>query len=376
MPSVLLVTQDLERAGAQRQCVELALGLRSRPGWRVEVATLEPDGPLGEELRAAGVPLHECPRRWRWDLGPVGLIAAIARDGHFDVVHGFLFLPNFYTRLARLRYRPRVTISSLRSTGIEGLPRYVAEVLLAPLCDRIIANSEAGRQDLISRGVRADRIVVVRNGLALDRFLALAPPPSPPRRQPVLGMVAQMEPRKDHEGLVRAFAAVVRRHPGARLVLAGDGRLRPRIEALVQSLDLGAQVELAGTVPASERVYDRLDLYVQSSASQEGTSNSIVEAMAAARPVVATDIGGNAETVADGETGLIVPPGDAGALAEAIERLLGDPVLHQRLSLAARRRAIERYSRERMIEETIRQYTSLLGAGADDATSQPPVTTS
>src|SRR5262245_26486033 len=167
MPSVLLVTQDLQRAGAQRQCVELALGLATRPGWRVEVAALEGDGPLGDELRVAGIALHECPRRWRWDLGPARRIAALARDGGFDIVHGFLFLPNFYTRMARLLHRPRVVISSLRSTGIEGLPRYVAEVLMAPLCDLIIANSEAGRRDLVARGVAATRLVVVRNGLDL-----------------------------------------------------------------------------------------------------------------------------------------------------------------------------------------------------------------
>ena len=159
MPAVLLFTQDLERAGAQRQCVELALGLHREPDWRVEMAAIEPDGPLGAEIRGAGIPLHPCPRRYRWDLRPARRLADLTIDGGFDLVHSFLFLPNFYARLARLRHRPRVVISSLRSTGIEGLPRYVAEVLMAPLCDLIIANSEAGRRDLVARGVSARRIV-------------------------------------------------------------------------------------------------------------------------------------------------------------------------------------------------------------------------
>ncbi len=362
MPAVLLITQDLERAGAQRQCVELALGLQARSGWRVEVAAIEPGGPLGDELRAAEIPLHPCPRRWRWDLGPVGRIAALTSQGGFEIVHSFLFLPNFYARLARLKHRPRLTISSLRSTGIEGLPRYVAEVLLAPLCDLIIANSEAGRRDLISRGVRASRIVVVRNGLDLDRFLALPPPPAQRTRSPRLGMVAQIEPRKDQAGLVRAFAEVLKRHPGASLVLAGDGRLRPRVEALVRSLGLQESVELAGTVTASERIYDRLDLYVQASASQEGTSNSIVEAMASARPVVATDIGGNPETVVHEATGLIVRALDPVALGNAISALLDDPETSARMGRAGRERARTLYSRTRMIEETLAAYERALAS--------------
>jgi glycosyltransferase involved in cell wall biosynthesis len=297
-------------------------------------------------------------------MGPARRIAGLARDGRFDILHSFLFLPNFYARLARLRHRPPVVISSLRSTGIEGLPRYVAEVLMAPLCDLIIANSDAGRRDLVARGVASDRVVVVRNGLDLERFLALPPPTIPRPRPPRLGMVAQMEPRKDHEGLLRAFVEVRRRHPGARLVLAGDGRLRPRVEGLIATLGLTDDVELPGTVGRTEEVYGSLDLYVQASASQEGTSNSIVEAMASARPVVATDIGGNAETVTDRVTGLVVPPRRPDLLAAAILELLDAPARARALGDAGRTRAVEVYARARMIGATVSVYEKALGSAA------------
>jgi len=365
MPAVLLVTQDLMRAGAQRQCVELALGLRTRPGWRVEVAALEPDGPLAAELHAAGVTLHACPRRWRWDLSPAGAIARLARDGRFDIVHTFLFLPNFYGRLARLRHRHPVVISSLRSTGIEGLPRYVAEVLMAPLCDLIIANSEAGRRDLVSRGVAARRIVVVRNGLDLDRFIALTPPPRRPDGTRWIGMVAHMEPRKDHAALVEAFATLSRHHPEARLVLAGDGSRRRRIEELVHARKLDGEIVLRGTVARTEEIYAGLEVYVQASASQEGTSNSIIEAMAAGLPVVATDIGGNAETVRHGETGLVVPPSNPGAIAEALGHVLDSPAEARVMGLAGRRRALEMYTRDRMVGATFAVYERTLGLAVE-----------
>jgi glycosyltransferase involved in cell wall biosynthesis len=326
----------------------------------VEVAALESEGPLAAELADAGIAVHPVPRRWRWDLSPARALAGLTRGGRFDILHTFLFLPNFYGRMSRLRHRPPLVISSLRSTGIEGLPRYVAEVLMAPLCDRIIANSDAGRRDLVRRGVAARRITVVRNGLDLDRFAAVPPLDGRAPGRPCIGMVAQMEPRKDHGSLLAAFARVLRTHPRGRLVLAGDGSLRPRIEAAVAALGLGASVELPGTVERAETVYASLDLYVQASASQEGTSNSIVEAMASSRPVVATDIGGNAETVVHGTTGLVVPPRDAGALAASMSALLDEPARARDLGLAGRERALRMFHRVRMVDETVRVYETAL----------------
>ena len=359
--SVLLVTQDLQRAGAQRQCVELALGLARAPGFRVEVMSLEAGGALTRELAEAGIPLHVRPRRWRWDLSPVAAIAEQVRRGGHDVVHSFLFLPNFYTRVARLLRRPRVLISSLRSTGIDGGPRYAAEVLMAPLCDAIIANSDAGRADLVARGVSSKRIQVVRNGLDFSRFDAGARRAASADGRPrTLGMVAQMEGRKDHAGLVEAFARVIAQRPETRLVLAGDGTTRPRIEEQVRRLGLGASVTFLGTVDRTEEVLAALDVYVQASAREEGTSNSILEAMASGLPVVATDIGGNREVIRHGETGIIVPPRDAGALASALLGLLADPDRCRSMGAAGAIHVRRHYARESMIDATVAVYRSLL----------------
>jgi glycosyltransferase involved in cell wall biosynthesis len=358
MPRALLVTQDLQRAGAQRQCVELALGL-GRAGWQTEVATLEAGGPLEEDLRAGGIPIHHCPRRWRWDLSPALALASLTRRFDPDVVQTFLFLPNFYGRLARLLRRPRLLVSSLRSTGIEGWPRYAAEVLLAPLCDLILANSEAGRADLAARGVAPERIVVVRNGMVFERFdAALAGARGPADCGPRLGMVAQMERRKDHAGLVEAFARVRARVPQARLLLGGDGALRPAVEERVARLGLGHAVELLGTIARPESLLVTLGIYVQASAAEEGTSNSILEAMACGRPVVATDIGGNREVVEDGRTGVIVPAGDPERLAAAVLDLLADPERLRRMGEAAARAVRSRFGRATMIEATLAAYRS------------------
>ena len=359
--SALLVTQDLQRAGAQRQCVELALGLAREPGWRVHVAVLEPGGPLEEEIRAAGIPILPCPRRWRWDLSPAFGLARLVRELRPDVVQTSLFLPNFYGRLARILRRPPLLVSSLRSTGIEGWPRYAAEVLLAPLCDLILANSEAGRSDLVARGVAPERVVVVRNGMRFERFDAVLKGAAPPSAcGSRLGMVAQMERRKDHLGLVEAFARVRSAFPSARMILGGDGALRGGIEARTRELGLSGAVEFPGVVAAPETVYRSLRVYVQASAAEEGTSNSILEAMACGRPVVATDIGGNREVVSQGVTGIIVPPRDPAALAEAIASLLRDDARADAWGAAGARLVRERYGREVMIARTLEAWSGRL----------------
>ena len=182
MQSALLISQDLQPAGAQRQCVELALGLRQSAGWEVEVIVLEPGGPLTLELEAAGLPVHICPRTWRWDFSPARGIASAAHRGRHDIIHSFLFLPNFYARLAGLKCRYPAIVSSLRSSGAEGWHRYLAEIAMAPLCDVIIVNSEAGRKHIEAFGVKPAKLALVRNGLNLDRFVCQRPvPPLTPR---------------------------------------------------------------------------------------------------------------------------------------------------------------------------------------------------
>lgn len=363
MPSILLVTQDLQRAGAQRQCIELALGLQKEKDWSVEVTAIEPDGPLAIELQNAGIPLHPCPRSWRWDLAPAHRIGNLARTRNHQIIYSFLFLPNFYARISRLAGHNSLVISSLRSTGVAGWPRYLTEILMAPLCDLIIANSDSGRNALIARGVAARRIVVVRNGLNLERFITAKEGDvrlDSSRNGKRIGMVARMEVDKDHVGLVKAFQRVLVSHPQSRLVLAGDGSLRPKIEMAIRKAGIVNSVDLLGETDHPESVYSGLDIYVQPSQIEEGTSNSIVEAMTSGLPVVATNSGGNREVVLHGQTGFIVPPRQPGSLASSIVSLLDDPALARQMGQAGANRAMALFSRRAMVSATIKIFRSLL----------------
>lgn len=145
----------------------------------------------------------------------------------------------------------------------------------------------------------------------------------------------------------------------ARLVMVGDGPLRPTLEARARDLGLNGAVRFLGAVPRAASFLPHFDVFVLSSV-WEGMSNSLLEAMAAGRPVVATRVGGNPEVVVDGETGLLVPPRDPRALADAVLRLLGDPALAGRLGEAARRRVESQFTLEQMVSRMQELYDQLL----------------
>jgi glycosyltransferase involved in cell wall biosynthesis len=170
----------------------------------------------------------------------------------------------------------------------------------------------------------------------------------------VFGFVGRLVPIKDPTTLIRAFAQVLPRVPRARLMLVGDGELRPELERLVASLGLAPAVAFLGWRSDLCSVHATLDVLTLSSLS-EGTPLALIEAMAAGRATIATSAGGTPDVVADGITGLLVPARDPAALAEAMIRLAGDPALRSRMGIAGRARSLE-YRLDRLVADVERLY--------------------
>ena len=176
-----------------------------------------------------------------------------------------------------------------------------------------------------------------------------------PHHAPIVGNVAALVAHKGQRHLVEAAVAVLPQVPDARFVIAGEGELRPVLERQIKEHHLEKHVLLAGFRPDVLSVHKAFDIFVMSSVS-EGLGTSLLDAMACAKPVVATAVGGIPEVVVHGETGFLVPPRDHAAMARAIVTLLKDDALRQRMGEAGRTRALGRFSAERMVQDTLRVY--------------------
>jgi glycosyltransferase involved in cell wall biosynthesis len=226
--------------------------------------------------------------------------------------------------------------------------------------DCFICASEAIRKMLVADGVPAARAVTVHEGIDLGHIEA-APAANLhaelwlPHHAPIVGNVAALVPHKGQRHLIEAAAIVVKRVPDARFVIAGEGELRPALERQIKDHHLEKHVFLAGFRPDVVSVHKAFDIFVMSSVS-EGLGTSLLDAMACGKPIVATTAGGMPEVVKDGQTGILVPPRDHEAMANAIIRLLSDAAARRAMGAAGEARARAYFSAERMVQDTFEVY--------------------
>jgi glycosyltransferase involved in cell wall biosynthesis len=232
--------------------------------------------------------------------------------------------------------------------------------LLNTMATGTVANCGAARAALLAdEGPRPESVTVLENGVDLERFLAV---PSLSTRDGAaprqVGVVANLRAVKGLDVLLDAATRLATAHPDLVFSIAGEGEMRPSLEAAARERGLASKFQLLGAVTDIPAFLGGLDVAVLCSRA-EGMSNALLEYMAAGRAVVATAVGAAPDLIEDGVHGLLVPPGNAVRLAEAIDRLLRQPELARRMGEAARRRAGERYSREAMVERFTEFYEGL-----------------
>ena len=374
-----LVT-SLRVGGAERQILALAAGL-PRDRFRPEIVSTSGPGPLDGQAASAGIPVRyigsgslsgePLPVRAIGRLGKTLAYIAEARRRHFDIVDAWLYPEDVLAALTRFATRTPIVLTGRRDVlprGAGRLSRVVGDAAIRRFSDIVVANSAAVAAHAVrSHGVPPEKVRTIRNGVDV------IPPLTADERRTargtlgatdgdfLIGCVANYRAVKGHALLIEAFSKLSPRRPHLRLVLVGEGPLRPDLERCVRAAGLGAQVRLHGPVLDARPLYGAFDLVVQASSS-EGLPNVLLEAAAAGRPIVATAAGGSSEIVIDGQTGLLVPVDDLDQLARALERVIDDGELRERLGAAARAHITVAFGMDRFVSEWAALYDALWAA--------------
>ena len=368
---ILFFIDRLAIGGAQRQLLNLLRGI-DRQRFQCSLVTLYAGGELEAEARQIPDLERRClDRKGRLDATTAPRAVGAIRRFRPHIVYCFLPVASVFGLSAAVLCRTPVRIASKRTGGSrrtslgDGLYRW-AEIQLMRLAHAVVANSEAGRRFLISQGIKPAKAKVILNGLDAARLRADKRETERVRRRIsvngdsfVIGAAASLTPGKDHRTLLQAFALIKDEAVQIRLALAGDGPLRASLGKQAASLGLDGRVAFLGNQDSLGPFYAALDLLALSSTMPEGCSNALLEAMALGRPAVATDVGGNRELVRPGETGLLVPPGNPRALADAFLELLRDRPAARKMGARARRMVRERFSLRGMVSAHQELFESL-----------------
>jgi glycosyltransferase involved in cell wall biosynthesis len=334
--------------GGQSQALLLIQGLRER-GHAAELVAMR-GSPLAGRAEASGVRVHAVARLGARLHAALCLRRLLSR-GRFDVVH--CHDAHGLTAAGSAGVHRRAPVLASRrvayplSDGWFALARYRR-------ARRIIAVSRFVKDSVVASGLPPEQVEVIYDGVLL-------PPPAPCERSPGsprIGCVGYLLPEKGQEVLVRALPLVLEKYRDCRLILAGDGPCRPRLERLALELGLGQAVQFAGLVEDVSRVYGALDVFLFPSLA-EPLGSSLLAAMAHGLPAVAVASGAVPEVVEDGQNGLLVAAPEPGAIAAAAVRLLDDPDLAARLGAAARQTIERRFTAARMVEATLDLYRRL-----------------
>jgi len=370
LPHVLLVVDQLSKTlgGGERIILKLA-ALLPQYGYRASILTFSADME-SPALTAPPCPIYLLPLQRTYDLS--ALRAAIhlrrfLRQNRVRIVQTFFESSDIWAGFVTRFTSKAKLIWSRRDMGIlRTRKHHIAYRLMAGLPHAVFAVSDQVRRHCIEVDhIGPARVQTIHNGLNLSDWSSAAQPARAPGHTVVttLGNIRRV---KGHDIFVRAAAAIAPRFPFVSFTVAG-AVLEPsyfaELQSLVESLGLAGRFHFSGGVTNLREHLSTASIFVLPSRS-EGFSNAIVEAMAVSLPVIATDVGGNAEAVANGVSGLIVPPENPEALSAAIATLLSDPARAAAMGAAGRALVAEKFTTEAMMTRIVTAYANLLSPGS------------
>ncbi len=363
---------SFHQGGSERQAVALSRLLKSEGSFDILAATLHGEGPLASGMVEAGfADIPEFKLDSFYDANFVRQVRSCAgwlREQKIDIIHAHDFYTNVFGMAAATLARIPVRIAAKRETGMRSRAQRFVERAAFARAHAVVANSIAVRRMLAGSGVPGAKIRVIYNGLDLSRFQAEGSAPDLRRHYSlpeddsvrIVTLVANLRHAvKNVPLLLKAAKQVVETTAGVHFVIAGEGPLEAELRDMAADLGIAENVTFAGRCVDVPALLHTSYACVLTSDS-EGFSNSILEYMAAGRPVVATNVGGAAEAVIEGETGFLIAAGDEQKLAHRLLELLDDPAKVERFGNAAREQSAAKFSEQALLDNTLELYNSLL----------------
>jgi len=367
--NVLLLHSVLVDRGAERVILWLATGL-NKDKYKVSVCILREDAPIVEKFREQGVETAVLGMKRRFGFCALWKLYNILKEKRIDILHIHGIRAAIYGRpIARIAGVPVILYSVHNKWG--GKLHFLLDRLTAPFGDGIFPFSNAVRSFLIDEegipekyvkqtvhiGIDIDRFVTQDESLTLETRNGLGIPED----APVIGSVGALTVQKGNRYLIEAMSEMLKEFPELRYIAVGDGELRKELEDLSQNVGVDRNVIFLGARDDIPLLLNMFDVFVLPSL-WEGLSQALIEAMAVAKPAVATNVDGTLEAVEDGVSGVLVPPGNPAALAKAIVGLLRDPQKMVKIGRAGRER-VERYFSVRTM---VNNFESLYDQTAND----------
>ena len=342
---ILLLSTSMGMGGADQQILILARAMRAR-GHEVRIVSLAPLGPMGLEAQQDGIPTESLElRRSIGDIPRIVRLVRLVRAWRPDVLHSHMVHANLLARAVRAIVPVPALVTTIHSINDGGRLRMAAYRLTSGLANRVTIISRLAADHYLAIGaVPAHLLEVVPNAVDTDRFRHLPHARTLIRKELGLGdefvwlAVGRFEEAKDYPTMIGAFAQLAGRRPASRLLLVGKGSLQDDVERQVRAAGLENSVRFLGVRRDVPELMSAADGYVLSSA-WEGMPVVLLEAAAVELPIVSTRVGGVAEVVEDGRTGVLVPPGNPAALATAMEQI-ETLTPETRRSMGARGRAL------------------------------------
>ena len=338
-----------------------------RSQYRPSICCYDSLGSLSQGLPEKGIGVHLLKRRHGIDYFYPFKLAKYLRKSKIKILHLHNPTALFYGTLAgKIAGTPCVIYTEHGRDFSSSFKVRIANRLLCRMVDKIVVVAECGKRYLVEHeGVNEKKIIKIYNGIDSQKFGRVHDSKLIRRelglrdKQPIIGMVARLEPIKNHACLIRAMKIIVTSLPGVLLILIGDGRLRAELGSLAVDLGLQNNIKFLGTRYDIEDLLNILDVFVLSSFS-EGLSVVLIEACATGKPIVATNVGGNAEIVEHEGNGLLVPSDQPEALAKAIAELLTDKEKGRKMGEFGRKKFQEEFTLDGMVKRYEALYESCL----------------